>query len=78
MSKPTEPKVVFTVRVFARPAMSRAIESVQIREVLEECCRQFGGGVGGKLKGELLGPHDINAEARPAWGDYEYSPNAPP
>jgi hypothetical protein len=46
---PPEPRVVFVVRVFARPAMSRSIESVQIREALEKCCLQFGAGSAASL-----------------------------
>jgi hypothetical protein len=75
---PEEPRVVFVVRIFARPAMSRSIESIQIRETLEKCCRQFGGGVGGKLSGTINGPADPFTQDQPAWGEFEYSPSCPP
>ncbi len=74
----SEPRVVFTFRVFARPATSRAIESVQIRETLERCRLEFGGGVGGKLSGTIYGPYDQFTEDRPAWGEFLYEPSAPP
>ncbi len=73
-----EPRTVFVLKVYARPAMSRAIESVQIRETLEKCRLQFGGGVGGILTGTIYGPADPFTQDRPAWGEFEYSPSCPP
>ena len=78
MKKPDAPTVVFTVKVYARPAMSRAVQSGLIREVLHQCIREFGGGVGDKLKGDLFGEYDQMAEARPLLGSWTYEPSAPP
>lgn len=73
-----EPPIVFVLKVRGRPAMSRAIESVQIRETLKECDLQFGGAVGGKLTGIIYGPADPFTQERPVWGEFEYLPSAPP
>jgi hypothetical protein len=76
--KPAEPKVLFRLTLYERPAMSRAIEAQQIREALQLAIQQVGGSNGRKLSDQLLGPYDLDSERRPVWGDYEYSPNAPP
>jgi hypothetical protein len=73
-----EPRTVFVLRVFARPAMSRAIESTMIRETLERCRLEFGGGVGGILTGTIYGPADPFTQERPTWAAFEYLPSAPP
>ena len=73
MKKPDAPTVVFTVKVYARPAMSRAVQSGLIREVLHQCIREFN-----KLKGDLFGEYDQMAEARPLLGSWTYEPSAPP
>ena len=66
--KAAEPRVVFVVRVFARPAMSRAIESGMVRETLERCRLEFGGGAGSILAGTIHGPADPYTQERPALG----------
>lgn len=81
MTKPAatkEPKVIFTLRVFAQPAMSRAIESSQIRHAMKLCAQEFGGGNGKKLKGEICVGYDSDLGAQTVVGDYEYQPAAPP
>jgi hypothetical protein len=72
-----DPHVVFTVRVFARPAMSRSIEAHQIRETLELAAHCVGGSNGAKLHDQLFGPHDLQLEDRPLWGDFLWDPIAP-
>jgi hypothetical protein len=78
--KPTGPETIFTFRAFKRPggAMSRAIEATMIRETLEQCRLEFGGGAGGILTGTIRGPADPFTQERPAWGSWTYDPSAPP
>ena len=77
--KPEEPRVIFELRVFARPrTICRSVESAMIRETLERCRIEFGGGVGNIFSGTIYGPADPFTQERPAWGEFEYSPSCPP
>lgn len=73
-----EPNVIFTLTIYDRPAMSRAVQSTQIREVLRQCALEFGGHAGNQLKGQLFGPHDLMLGDRPLLGSWAYEPSAPP
>jgi hypothetical protein len=75
--KPAEPRVIFTLRVFAQPAMSRAIECAQIRHAMTLASLEFGGGVGTKLAGRILDGHNLETGERTELGDFRYTPNAP-
>jgi hypothetical protein len=76
--KAAEQKVIFRLTLYERPAMSAAIQATQVREALTLAVQQVGGANGRKLRDELLGPFDQETMTRPAWGDYEFLPTAPP
>ena len=80
MTKPAakEPKVIFTLRIFAQPAMSRAIETSQIRHAMQLAAQEFGEHNGKKLEGEICVGYDSDFGAQTIVGDFCYSPNAPP
>jgi hypothetical protein len=78
MSAKAEPKVIFELRLYERPAMSAAIQVQQVKEALLQAIAEVGGPNGRKLRDQLLGPFDQFTLTRPVWGHYEFSPNQPP
>jgi hypothetical protein len=74
----TEPKVIFTLRVFAQPAQSRAVECSQIRHAAQIALAEFGGGVGAKHTGKIEVGYDSKLGAQVVAGDFCYEPSAPP
>jgi hypothetical protein len=73
-----EPRVIFTLRVFAQPAQSRSVECHQIRHAAQLALQQFGGGVGAKRAGKIEIGYDSDLGAQVIAGDYLYEPAAPP
>ena len=78
MSEPAEREVIFELRVFAQPAMSRAIEANIIHRALQLTAQNFGSHNGNKLAAEIADGYSLDDEAPIILGDYRYSPNAPP
>jgi hypothetical protein len=78
VKKPAERKAIFKLTLYERPAMSAAIQVQQVKEALHLAIAEIGGPNGRRLRDELLGPFDQFTMTRDVWGEYEFSPTAPP
>jgi hypothetical protein len=73
-----EPRVIFQLTLYERPATSAAIQVQQVKDALHLAIAEIGGPNGRKLRDQLFGPFDQDSMTRPVWGNYEFSPTAPP
>jgi hypothetical protein len=73
-----EPRVIFTLRVYSKREMSRAIEAQQIRRALQLALQEFGSHNGKQLEAEIQDGYSLDEAAPIVLGDYCYTPIAPP
>lgn len=74
----TEPRVIYTLRVYSGREMSRAIEAQKVRRALTLAAQSFGSHNGAQLAAKISDGYSLEDAAPIIIGDYEYSPNAPP
>jgi hypothetical protein len=72
---PEEPRVIFTLRVFAQAAQNRNVECNQIRHAAAIALQELGAGVGHKLSGEIR--VGSPGEEPTIVGHFSYEPSSP-